>query len=686
MNAPTSLPTTYPRRALRASIYLIGIECLILAYPSRNWLVTGVLLLCAVSRWWTIRRGWCLSMPLFWNALFLASAFATKFSLAPANFSDAIDFANTRLAHEIGCWLVSVQILMLHEPLSLKRVPVAFATLGCLVVLCAGDVKLYGLSRTILLVLTILFVGGLGWFSHAGRDWMPVDQSRRLRRGLLLATLFFAAVPTVYAAQTWHQHERELELILLSLMKVLDGKPRSLRYRTHSSLVQVSSGKIFEPEQLVLRVSQSVSEPLYLRGMILESYRNNATWFSKVAPTDIYPREAPPHRGLPANKLLFPTGSSHSTQWNSAIIHYFSKDDPIPLMELDTAEMSINVSQMSIDSLGNLRLLDETLPDSLEIFTPVAPAPDEAPSASDPVRQLPVDLDPRILKMAQDICAGKTKDSEKIRAVESFFHENYLYQIGLEVTGPEDRMTYFLLTQPRPAAHCEYFAAGAAILLRAVGVPTRYITGFVPSERDSSGDWIARRKDAHAWAEAYDSDLGRWVTVEATPSAGLPERRNTTWTNELAEIWRVWSSAFRQTLDTYGTWAAISMALESNITRGVLVMILLSVWWTLSRRYQRGRESHSLPLTNQSFPFQHWLRELEAELAQQGFRRFPQETLLQFRDRILAAPDRAQLRPIAEWYTVYSSIRYNESAQTAERVSELEQSWKQLNSRAAPTV
>ena len=43
-----------PRRALRVSIYLIAIECVMLWYPSNNWLVTGALLIWAISRWWTI--------------------------------------------------------------------------------------------------------------------------------------------------------------------------------------------------------------------------------------------------------------------------------------------------------------------------------------------------------------------------------------------------------------------------------------------------------------------------------------------------------------------------------------------------------------------------------------------------------------------------------------------------------
>ncbi len=686
MNEPNLVAMAFPRRALRAAIFLIAIECLMLAWPSRSWLVTGGLFLWAASRGWTIRQGWSMTMPLSINSVFLAALFAIKFSFAPANIQDVADFANSKLAHEIGCWLVAMQILILHESASLKRIPVAFTTLGCLVILCAGDVRLLHVSPTTMLVLIILFVGGLGWFAHASRDWIKVDQRRRLRRAIMVATLILAGVPTIYAAQAWHQHERDLEMLLLKITKAFDDKPHGHRHPPHSALAQVSNGKMFEPEKPILRVTQTGSEPLYLRGFILDAYRANAAWTTQESPGDLFPRVAPEDRGLPPDVPLFPLIPSVARQWNSASITYLSKEDAIPLAELDTAEMNIPVSQLRIDSLGNLRLLDVRLPDRLTIYTPREPGKVEAPPLKANVRSLPKNLDPRILSMAEALCAGKSTDSDKIRAVESFFHENYLYQIGFEPPGHQDRLNYFLLHEPRPAAHCEYFAMGAAILLRAVGIPTRYVTGYVPSERHADGSWIARRKDAHAWVEAYDTGLGRWVTVEATPSVGLPERRTATWKNEFDESWRIRSVEFWEWVATHGTWEAISLVLQSNIARGLLVIVLAATWWGLSRRYQRQRAQRTASTSTRVFPFQQWLKEVELGLAQRGFERLPHETLLRFRDRILASPDGAPLRPAAEWYTAYSSVRYNEAEQTVERVAELEQSWHQLNSRTAPTV
>ena len=168
MNESPLNPATYPRRALRASIYLIAIECVMLAYPSKNWLVATGLFLCVASRWWTMRRGWCLSTPLFWNAVFLAVVFAIKFSFAPEVFPSDATFVNTELAHEVGCWLVAFQVLILHDHSSLKRIPPSIAALGCLVILCAGDIQLHRISRNTILILMILFVGGLAWFAPCG--------------------------------------------------------------------------------------------------------------------------------------------------------------------------------------------------------------------------------------------------------------------------------------------------------------------------------------------------------------------------------------------------------------------------------------------------------------------------------------------------------------------------------------
>ena len=55
------------------------------------------------------------------------------------------------------------------------------------------------------------------------------------------------------------------------------------------------------------------------------------------------------------------------------------------------------------------------------------------------------------------------------------------------------------------------------LLLRAAGIPARYVTGFRGGEWNAIGGYVAVRDDrAHAWAEAFSPQDG-WIRVDATP-------------------------------------------------------------------------------------------------------------------------------------------------------------------------
>ena len=67
------------------------------------------------------------------------------------------------------------------------------------------------------------------------------------------------------------------------------------------------------------------------------------------------------------------------------------------------------------------------------------------------------------------------------------------------------------------AGHCEYFASATALLLRAAGVPSRYVNGFLGGEWNEIGHYVdVRENRAHSWVEAYLGELG-WMRVDATP-------------------------------------------------------------------------------------------------------------------------------------------------------------------------
>jgi len=63
--------------------------------------------------------------------------------------------------------------------------------------------------------------------------------------------------------------------------------------------------------------------------------------------------------------------------------------------------------------------------------------------------------------------------------------------------------------------YCEYYASTMAMLLRELGVPTRYAKGFLPGDRDPSGHEIVRSEGGHAWVEVYFPGYG-WVPFDPT--------------------------------------------------------------------------------------------------------------------------------------------------------------------------
>ena len=109
-------------------------------------------------------------------------------------------------------------------------------------------------------------------------------------------------------------------------------------------------------------------------------------------------------------------------------------------------------------------------------------------------------------------------------------------------TQGEDPLANFLFV--RRAGHCEYFASAMTVMLRAEGIPARYVTGFAPGEyNDVGGDYIIRESDAHAWVEVYFPGFG-WITFDPTPPgnashAGILDRLNMYW-DSFQFTWSEW--------------------------------------------------------------------------------------------------------------------------------------------------
>jgi transglutaminase-like putative cysteine protease len=133
---------------------------------------------------------------------------------------------------------------------------------------------------------------------------------------------------------------------------------------------------------------------------------------------------------------------------------------------------------------------------------------------------LPQEMDPRVRDLARQAAGAASTPVDKAKAIAAYLPAHHGYSLSYR-PGSGDPISSFLLGNS--AAHCEYFASSAVLLLRCLGVPARYVIGYYAHERDPGGQIVVRQRDAHAWAEAWIDGMG-WMTVEATPADGRPDR------------------------------------------------------------------------------------------------------------------------------------------------------------------
>lgn len=86
---------------------------------------------------------------------------------------------------------------------------------------------------------------------------------------------------------------------------------------------------------------------------------------------------------------------------------------------------------------------------------------------------------------------------------------------------PEGRDFARWFLEDSDTGYCVHYATAATVLLRAAGVPARYVTGF-RCEARAGQPLIVTTEEAHAWAEYYDSALGSWQILEATAPGSTP--------------------------------------------------------------------------------------------------------------------------------------------------------------------
>ena len=129
---------------------------------------------------------------------------------------------------------------------------------------------------------------------------------------------------------------------------------------------------------------------------------------------------------------------------------------------------------------------------------------------------LPENLPDRVYQLAEDITAPYDTKYDKLKAIEAYLRSNYTYSLEAQkVPKGQDFTDYFLFDNKK--GYCTSFATSMAVLGRCIGIPTRYVEGFLGSfdEPDAEHKYAVKNSQAHAWTEAYIEGVG-WIPFEAT--------------------------------------------------------------------------------------------------------------------------------------------------------------------------
>lgn len=184
------------------------------------------------------------------------------------------------------------------------------------------------------------------------------------------------------------------------------------------------------------------------------------------------------------------------------------------------------------DALGNLTAgrplgREETYQEQLSL------APDDAallastervsPTSRDmaPFLRLPSSLPPRVGELARELTRDATSPYDQALLV-----EQYLRSLPYTLDAPappagRDFTDYFLFDLRR--GYCTYSSTAMAVMLRTLGIPTRWVQGFAVPVSGEAGTYVVHNSQAHAWVEAYFSGYG-WVAFDPTPRFTPPAR------------------------------------------------------------------------------------------------------------------------------------------------------------------
>jgi hypothetical protein len=295
----------------------------------------------------------------------------------------------------------------------------------------------------------------------------------------------------------------------------------------------------------------------------------------------------------------------------------------------------------------------------------------------------------RLTALADRFAGSAATPADRVRAIVAGLRQ---YRYARRLSDAEwaaaqetDPLHAFLFVHQKGT--CEHFATAATLMLRAQGVPARFVTGFLGAEwNDVGGYYTVSADGAHAWTEVLID--GAWRTVDATPpgqgGAGGGAAASTVdmALDAAAMHWHRWiidwdMGSQTALLQDLRTGVRLPRLPRLPVTPVLIALVLIAAAVVLYRRRsagkvpapRRGRTRSADRATALYLALERRLRRRK--------RRFPGETPLEFIDGLLlSGADETIARAVL---TAYHNARFGGRPMGADEADRMRRQLRQIS-------
>lgn len=410
-------------------------------------------------------------------------------------------------------------------------------------------------------------------------------------------------------------------------IEFLSGAEEDINAHTRNRTLLGQMGELKLSSKIMFRVITADRDkiPLYLKTAAYNHYsylpsNNRTLWLAK--PTD--------------TRLL--SFDSSDKSWE--IISWSRDSDMISIKEnvgLNTTLLKQpsglhRISQLPVDGIRQNRLGTLLVKDGPGLVTYQAYYTDEMINESPPDESdlfINEEDETLIEEIFRSLNLDDKSPQKTIQQLKFHFLNSFSYSLKLDSPSSEKTPLEHFLTLSK-SGHCEYFATATTLLLRAAGIPARYVIGYMVHEySDLEGLYLARARDSHAWTIAYYHD--QWHIVDTTPPSWVQ------FGQDQSLLWQRISDFFSWLylkISEFKFNSIVQFLKKYMWSLLLIILVLLGIvtrkkikfpFRILMRREKKWQQSKSADLN---------FSQIEVYLGKKGFRRLPGETLLTFLKKI----------------------------------------------------